>query len=529
MGFITDGRGQSEVIGFALVLSLSIITAGLIVVYGSTAFTALADETGEEQARNAMSKVSSDVTTVAFGDVNNKKTIETGLTERTSGGNSVNTSNESHITVKIKNKSDGTTTTIPGLDNQSMGSINYKSNNTLTSVENGGVWIKYGDGGNRMVSPPKIHYTGNTLTLPLIIIDDEKNINNKRFELSKASQSNSKKQIQVDEDEAVVIEVHSEHYLAWESFFQSHIRGNVSTESFDSNKTVIAELGIERDLVTDIDKPIISNGDVQATQSSNVDGGVTSSGDVVGEQNINGNTEEFKEHDHVTMNQLVLGKQKEIESSGTKVNLNDSGDRLLTTGQYHAENIWMDDETLILDVSAGNVEIYVDNEVYLKNDSKIEVLGADSSSGEVRVYVSGDYTLERGAPKVRIIGNDNSTRYQVYGTDETDVAITQDAKFKGLIYAPTDSSDTVNSGGAQRSGSGNNGQNCWDSSYDVCIGGNADVTGSIVGGSTTIGQDSNVKYDSDLAGFYPSWVEPYFSPQLFYLHVSKNSVSVDEQ
>jgi len=527
MNFDENDRGVSELVGLSLLLALSLTTASVILFYGSAEFTSLQDQTSEQQGINTMSKISSEIITVSFGTNGTRRVIEPGLVGTQSSGNSLNISNESHITVKTKNGSSGATSTVLGLDEQEMGSLNYKTNDTVISIENGGLWKKGEKEKNKMLSSPQFNYRGTTLTLPLIIFNDSKQITDKKFEIVKESQVNKNKHLTIDNNTSVIIEVHSKHYKAWEDFFISHIEANATTETYDTNKTVRVELPLENPVFTTVDTPIIANGDVQATQNSNINGGVDASGDVNGEANINGNSNEFATHTHSTMNQLIVEKKNEIQSSGTNVDLNDSGSMALSSGQYYTEDIWMNNEVLELDVSGGDVEIYVDKDVYLKETAEIRVTNTGASSGEARIYVNGDYSLEKSDPSAKIISGDNSTKHQIYGTSDTDISITQNATFEGLIYAPTDSSEVANAGGPKKDGTGN-GEACLDSTFDVCVGGNATVTGAIVGGSTTVGQSSTVTYDSDLSGFTPTWAEKYFGPRLFYLHVSKNKLQVDE-
>ena len=527
MNFDENDRGVSELVGLSLLLALSLTTASVILFYGSAEFTSLQQQTSEEQGINTMSKISSDITTVAFGTDGTKKLIEPGLVGAQSGRNSLNISNESHITVKTKNRSTGATNTVLGLDEQEMGSINYKTNDTVISIENGGLWKTSDTGINKMLSSPQFSYRGTTLTLPLIIFNDSKQITGNKFEVVKESQVNENKHITIDNNTSVIIEVHSKNYKAWGEFFKSHIEANATTETNDTNKTARVEISLENSVFTNVDNPIIANGDVQATQNSNINGGVDASGDVNGKANINGNTNEFATHTYSTMDQLIIKKKNEIQSSGTNFDLNDSGSTTFSSGQYYTENIWMDNEVLELDVSGGDVEIYVDKDVYLRESAEIRVTNTGASSGEARIYVNEDYSLEESEPSAKITSGNNATKHQVYGTSETDVSITQNATFEGLVYAPPDSSAFANSGGPKKEGTGN-GDNCLDSNFDVCVGGNATVTGAIVGGSTTVGQSSTVTYDPDLSGFNPTWAEKYFGPRLFYLHVSKNKLQVDE-
>lgn len=154
----------SETVGYSLLLAILVFAVGFTVAISYPELSDTKESSYNEIASQALSVFASKNSMAAFGVSPSQLTrIELGggtLTARKDSDNwmSINVTNSTGYSVTILN--------------QSLGSVDYKFGDAIISYEGGGLFRKYPSGDPVMVSPPQFHYNGETLTLPLIIVNN---------------------------------------------------------------------------------------------------------------------------------------------------------------------------------------------------------------------------------------------------------------------------------------------------------------------------------------------------------------------
>lgn len=169
---------------------------------------------------------------------------------------------------------------------------------------------------------------------------------------------------------------------------------------------------------------------------------------------------------------------------------------VLTSGNYSLEEFDLDDRTLRLDVSDGDIRLAVDGSLDVSGE-RVEVVG---DGGRVRTFVGGDVAVSNG--EVTVDG-DVAGQMWVYGTRDATMTVSNGGRFVGVFYAPTD-----------RNGTGT-----------VDVRSDGSVYGAVVGGRTTLQSGGTVHFDEALLGMDPVFGSDV--PRVTYLHVSGTPVTVD--
>ncbi|WP_336344829.1 type IV pilin N-terminal domain-containing protein [Halalkalicoccus ordinarius] len=242
-GLVRDGsdrRGQSEVIGVVLLLSVTVIGVTAVVASGAAVLGDAQTDSRIAQTENSMSQMSSKAGLVALGQ---------------SGTRAFDLGNLGDGTVDVRK--DAGTVTVSHVDEAnnreelhrgSYGAVVATVGDTEIAYQGGGVWRK-DDDRSVMVSPPEYHYQQRTLTFPIVRVVGDGHANGPvRGRLTGAGGTGS---IYPDgtveranplEDGKVVIEIQSEYYQGWYDFFEARTEGTVEID--DTNRTVTVELDI---------------------------------------------------------------------------------------------------------------------------------------------------------------------------------------------------------------------------------------------------------------------------------------------
>ncbi|MFB6204950.1 MAG: hypothetical protein ABEJ05_00255 [Haloglomus sp.] len=164
MSETTTTRGQAEVLGFVLLVGISVIAAGAIVTAGASAFQDLRTEISTERNVNALERFDSKSAVVLLGGAD-AQTISLG---RARHGYTVRP-DAGWIRITHVNATDGGEDEV--LYNETLGALVYRNEQAGIELayQGGGVWRREGEW-SRAVSPPEFHYRGKTLTLPVIQI-----------------------------------------------------------------------------------------------------------------------------------------------------------------------------------------------------------------------------------------------------------------------------------------------------------------------------------------------------------------------
>lgn len=170
MKFLSSEKAVSEVVGYAIILGISITGVAMITLVGMPSIYKLQDMTVVKDVEQAFTLSSSKASSTLIGDAPMR------MAKINLGGGTVTvepngTGRESYIFIKSANNTFNIT--IP------MGKVKYTYGDRIVAYEGGGVWSKYPSGGSVMVFPPEFHYDGRTLMLPVINVNGNATVGGK--------------------------------------------------------------------------------------------------------------------------------------------------------------------------------------------------------------------------------------------------------------------------------------------------------------------------------------------------------------
>ncbi|MBX0294695.1 DUF7289 family protein [Haloarcula nitratireducens] len=233
-------RGQSGPLGLVLVLALVVASTTAVVVVGADAITTTQSQLDVERTEKTMTQFDSQTALVALGQssaqqVNLPATGNSDYEVREGAG---------WMNLTYTNATGNVTT----LRNGTLGAVVYDSDGTEIAYQGGGVWRSDSDGESVMVSPPEFHYRSRTLTLPLVTVSGQGDLEGRA-----TITHNDTTQYFPDpaRDEAfrnplngseINVTVQSDYYRAWGAYFEERTDGTVKYDHPD--ETVTAQLVI---------------------------------------------------------------------------------------------------------------------------------------------------------------------------------------------------------------------------------------------------------------------------------------------
>ena len=243
------GRGQSEVIGTALLLGITIISIALIVSIAGSALDSTQDTTNLESAEHAMSQLDSRAALVALGRTESQS-VAMG---RARDGSYRVDEDAGWIRITHLNQTPGNDVEIY---NGTLGAMIYEHDGRTVAYQGGGVWRTDSDEGSVLVSPPEFHYRGETLTIPIIQVRSPNGAGSasgdvtarlQRDTTSKpiyphetATYPNGESYSNPIQNGSLRVTVHSRYYEAWGTFFDTRTEGEVTVDH--DNRTAVVEL-----------------------------------------------------------------------------------------------------------------------------------------------------------------------------------------------------------------------------------------------------------------------------------------------
>ncbi len=269
--------GISPVVGMIIVLALTITSISLILLYATPTLDNMEDMANAQGVEQAFTVFDSRTSKVALGESPSQTTsfsIRDGNIEVNGKNDSYN---DSKIVVICVNSSSGWYSGFegsiynwrswepylgqPGMTefNASMGSITYTKDDRIIGYEGGGIWSKYPSGSAVMISPPELHYNGETVTLPIMAIaggqissgtanvDVTVSSGNMPSVLYPDPSVDSNRINPVASDK-VLIYIKSEFYNAWADYAETLTSTNTALDH--ENKTAIIELDTIADMGT---------------------------------------------------------------------------------------------------------------------------------------------------------------------------------------------------------------------------------------------------------------------------------------
>ncbi|ADJ15562.1 DUF7289 family protein [Halalkalicoccus jeotgali] len=460
-------RGQSEVIGVVLVLSLTVIGATALAATGAAVLSDSQSNAQLSQAENAMSQMSSKASLVALGD-SGSQSFDLG---RLDGGTVDVREDAGCVTVYTENATGSNV-----LYSEPYGAVVATVDGTDVAYQGGGVWRTDGDG-SVMVSPPEFHYRSDTLTFPIVRVTGEGRasgaVDGRFTNVNKSSQiypaGNRHNPL---EEGTVIVEIESEYYEAWGRFFDERTAGEVEIDH--GNRTVRVELTVPTEerienavavaepngiTVNGPEKPEPYREGVQyPSADSAIDGRVEACTDPDGEC---------------------------VELTGETTITGEDGE---TTRYYASDGTPPDD--LTVETNGGDVELVVDG-VFEPDGLSVE------GDGTVSVYVTEGFSLAGNSGAN--VGGD-AAQLRIYLHSETTMSSQRGTpSFTGVLYAP---------------------------STDVDLSGNTDFEGALIAKTLHInGKAGNFEYDEALAEIAIE-ITPSQDP-IRYLHVTDNEVGVE--
>jgi len=250
-----DDRGQSNVVGYLLVLAIIIGGTSLVVVLGADALEQTNSVSELKRAEQTMTLFDSRAAMVALGTSDTQS-----LNVKQQSGQFETDPDAGYISIKHVNYEEGATEEVY---NQSLGAVVYENNDRRIAYQGGGVWRLDPRGEARMVSPPEFHYRGATLTLPIIQVQGQSSASgspsvsvssdgdarrvypNTSADLGAGNngtgapydyQGTDRHYRNPVKNGTVRVFVHSEYYQGWANYFDQRTSGEVRV--YDNNQTV---------------------------------------------------------------------------------------------------------------------------------------------------------------------------------------------------------------------------------------------------------------------------------------------------
>lgn len=464
----SDRRGQSEVIGVVLLLSVTMVGITAVAAGGAAVLGDAQTDSRVAQTGNAMSQMSSKAGLVALGDAR-AHAFELG---NLGDGTADVRENAGRVTV---------THVLEGSEDEvlyqgSYGAVVATVGGTEIAYQGGGVWRKEGES-SVMVSPPEYHYQQRTLTFPIVrVVGDDRASGPVRGRLIATGGGET---IYPDgaegytnplEDGKVVVEIRSDYYQGWYDFFDARTEGAVEIDH--ENRAVTVELdvpfetGVRNAVTATAPNGITVNGGEKPDPHQ--EGVYYPSASPLIESRIEG----------CESGEIDCGT---IASDGT---IDHTGDE---DGTYYASGEEIP-ETLVVNTGGQNVDVVIDG------DFEPQDISVDEG-GTVSLYVRGELNLH-GNDAI----NEGADPSQLYVYIHSDAGGSQQGtpSFTGVIYAPN---------------------------TELTLGGNTDFEGALIarsvridGKAGTFTYDESMEFDIEIAES---------TNRITYLHVTENEVEVE--
>lgn len=514
-------RGQTEVIGFALLLGIGVGSAAFMIAVGATPLEEIQGQTNEQQAKSGFSTMSSDVTTVGLSGRETSNKIDASFTQ---AGEDITVKGDSTVTVRSVDINGNSTQVIKN----DMGYLEYETETgTTLYYENGGIWREYGNGnGYERITTPEFHYENQTVTFPIIqIIPVDDSVSNS-FKATHIKTGRSTEQLFVD-NQIIEIEITSPVYEGWGEYFEDEVSG-ANVEYDHEQNTVLIELGSRSKTLDSFTDAALSGGDITLDgNNASIEGDAGARGQIDGSGTITGNVTEDADYTLLSMDNTIDAR---IETADTY--LNSLSGKTLTKGHYVVGDTSLKNDNLTVDLSSGDVTLAIDGNFNVTNGSTINVINPEG--GKLETYVKEDFYMTRGGPSWTV-EDGKSNKNIVYSSKDSEAHFGNQATFNGVLYAPSTESTTGQSGNSstKRKGGGPNATGgCSTSGSAVCLATNSNVNGAIVAGSTTMRNNSTIDYDeenlSDFSFNVDLAEDENRRPELTFFHSSNTRIEISD-
>ncbi|MFB6121497.1 MAG: hypothetical protein ABEJ68_10320 [Halobacteriaceae archaeon] len=553
-------RAQSETLGFILLVGIAAIGVTSIVVLGSAAVDNSRHAMEVGSAEHAMTEFDSQASLVAHGASTSQiATLPSGRGQRVQV-----LPNAGRMTVKVYNKTGGLNFTVL---NTTLGAVKYTNGDTTIAYEGGGVWKRTESGSVTMVSPPEVHYSQNTLTLPLVTVRGDGNVvGTTRIQQAGVTDSKFPSATHSNplQSGQIVLTVRSDYYRAWGRFFETRTGGNVTYDH--PNETVSI------DPVAEESKPAVAGGiisgatadEIQFQNQGGVDSYNSSAGDysstntrnttIVAAGSVTLQNKATIYGDVVAGADLSLYNQATIDGNASYGGSLSMDNKATITGTISddasvqapdAVNFLVDrklsnfsssnDNGAENNISSNTLQgcdttCTIENGRYYLSGIQLDTgddVVFDTSNGSIEVAVAGPVQIQgdahvevQGGGTVRFYNDDyvqlqndanvtvpgeDAPRLWMYMRSDTSFELNNKARFVGVIYGP---------------GRGTN------SGATIDVNNQAQIYGALVGRVPAVPNGVGVHFDEALTSADP--LEPVFggTPRVTYLHVSTTPINV---
>ncbi|MFC6799014.1 hypothetical protein [Haladaptatus sp. DYSN1] len=244
-------RAQSEILGLALVITMSIALVTFMVVTASGGIVSVQRTVDTNKAETALGVLDMRASAVSFGE-SDLQTVSFG---NTGGGSLYVDDTEGSITI-IHTDLDGDETV---LYSGTLGALIYENDGTEIAYQGGGVWRLDADGQARVVSAPEFHYRDATLTLPVVRVTGDGSVSGQNAQIQ-ATHGSSKRIFpnvaklpesgdlweNPGSEGTVKIVVQSRYYEGWAQYFEMRTTGKVTPN--EEAQTVTLDLTVPYDM-----------------------------------------------------------------------------------------------------------------------------------------------------------------------------------------------------------------------------------------------------------------------------------------
>ena len=277
--FYTD-RGQSEVFGYLLIVTIGFVGVSLVLVFGGQALSLFESQTQEQKTINAFSKLDSEASTVALSEDGNRSSdVDLSLNTRTNSLIAKDTGNlrvaavdcsagsmsedcitryRKYIGSDVGGKFNGAGITENLYANFAMGTLVYEGDESEVAYQGGGVWRKPADNNpddeSFVVSSPEFYYTeqgDNTATLsPVVINTDGRQLGNSNVHISSKDNTLGSCDTLTDpcferadsprlDGKTVFVTIQSDYYRAWGKYFEEQVGENKVDYNDAENRVIV--------------------------------------------------------------------------------------------------------------------------------------------------------------------------------------------------------------------------------------------------------------------------------------------------
>ncbi|HEY9246040.1 MAG TPA: hypothetical protein VIO11_04255 [Candidatus Methanoperedens sp.] len=212
----------SDVIGYSLILGIIIVAVGVMIVIAYPIQLKIQDTAFMEAESEALTMLDGRISMVALGATPSQVT----RIDLNGGILNIENSSNNRLSVVVANE----TGYQVEIFNESIGLIEYKVNDNIIAFESGGLFRKYPFGDPVMMSPPEFYYNGETLTFPIIRINNSASAGGKGVINVYSASANPPRKIYPNETSSshinpligkqIRIKLKSDYYKAWAKYIE---------------------------------------------------------------------------------------------------------------------------------------------------------------------------------------------------------------------------------------------------------------------------------------------------------------------